>query len=70
MFTSDVEKRKQRSQNNMENEHNSDKTKKNFTGSYTKVNPDFCCFILKYWQEFNSPTVPNENTLRRGDNLE
>ena len=39
MFTSDVEKRKQRSQNNRKNEHNSDKTKKNFTGSYTEVNP-------------------------------
>ena len=36
---SDVEQRKQRSQNNTENEHNSDKTKKNFTGSYTEVNP-------------------------------
>ena len=26
-------------QNNRENEHNSDKTKKNFSGSYTEVNP-------------------------------
>ena len=41
MFTSDVEQRKQRSQNKRENEHNSDKTKKNFTGSYTEVNPIF-----------------------------
>ena len=42
-FTSDVEQRKQRSQNNRESEHNSDKTKKNFTvlGSYTEVNPNF-----------------------------
>ena len=40
MFTSDVEQRKQRSQNNRENKHNSDETKKNFTGSYTEVNPE------------------------------
>ena len=46
MFTSDVEQRKQRSQNNSKNEHNSDKTKKNFTGSYTEVNPIFLYFIL------------------------
>ena len=38
-FTCDVEQRKQKRQNNRENEHNSDKTKKNFTGSYTEVNP-------------------------------
>ena len=37
--TSDVEQRQQRSQNNRWNEHNSDKTKKNLTGSYTEVNP-------------------------------
>ena len=36
---SDVEQRLQRSQNNRQNEHNSDKTKKNFTGFYTEVNP-------------------------------
>ena len=38
-FTSDVGQRKQGGENNRENEHNSDKTKKNFTGSYTEVNP-------------------------------
>ena len=38
-FTSDVEQRKQRSQNNRLNKHNGDKTKKNLTGSYTEVNP-------------------------------
>ena len=38
---SDVEQRKQRSQNNRWNEHNSDKTKKNFTGFYTEGNPEY-----------------------------
>ena len=38
---SDVEQRKQRSQNNRENDHNSDKTKKHFRGSYIEVNPFF-----------------------------
>ena len=33
-------KREPRSKNNRENEPNSDKTKKNFTGSYTKINPE------------------------------
>ena len=44
-FTRDVE---QRSQNNdfLDNEYNSDKTKKNFTGSYTEVNPDLSITIL------------------------
>ena len=40
-FTSDVEQRKQRSQNNRKNEHKREKTKKNFTGSYTEVNPNY-----------------------------
>ena len=46
-FTNDVE---QRSQNNRENEHNSDQTKKNFTCSYTEVNPKIlqeCQLLVK-----------------------
>ena len=38
-LTSDVKQRKQRSQHNSPNPNNSYKTKKNFTGFYTEVNP-------------------------------
>ena len=40
-----VEQRKQWSQNNRYNEHNSDKTKKNFTCSYTEDNR----YLLGVW---------------------
>ena len=38
-LTSDAKQRKQRSQHNSPNPNNSYKTKKNFTGFYTEVNP-------------------------------
>ena len=38
-LTSDVKQRKQRSQHNRPNPNNGYKTKKNFTGFYTEVNP-------------------------------
>ena len=46
MFNSDIEQRKQRSQNNRKNEHNRDKTKKNFTGSYTEVNQESLSTVI------------------------
>ena len=41
-LTSDVKQRKQRSQHNRPNPNNRYKTKKNFTGFYTEVNPKKC----------------------------
>ena len=57
-LTSDVKQRKQRSQHNSPNPNNSYKTKKKFTGFYTKVNPKLPCHA----RELKNPQAIEEES--------